>query len=640
MKQLALCLLASIITSYIFAQEKNYDLDPVTITTSINPEKVSQTGRDLLVIKGERFANLPVHSVDELLRYLPGIEVQTRGPMGAQSDIVIRGGTFQQVLVILDGLRLNDPNSGHFTSYFPIAPAEIDHIEILKGAASAVYGSEAVGGVIHIITKTFAAKYSDNKKANAIVQITGGEYNFLNLNIGGFYDNGNTSVSGGLLTNTTSGQAQRGTKGFVHNNTASISFYHHFSERWELKMRAAYDDRDFSAQNFYTTFVSDTATEHVTTSWNQLALVHNGNKDRLSLSVGYKYLKDQYKFSSGVTPNKNKSKLTQALLTDEWKLTEKTAITSGIQYINNKIASNDRGDHSINQASGFAVVNQQFASYFFVSPAVRLDYSDGYGWELDPQINLSFRKNNLQLRGSAGRTIRDADFTERYNNYNKTFVSSGSIGNPNLHAEHSFSYEVGADYFLLNNLKFSATYFKRNQKGVIDWVTTPYADMPRKTNLNPTGNYALAENISEVNVKGFETEIQFSKPLQNGQQIWTSVGLTWLNDKSNSSTPSFYISSHAKFLNTFDVLYASKLFSLSVNGLYKKRNPASSGANIAKVSSDYFVLNAKAEAHVVKKLLSAFVEADNIFDKSYADLLGSQMPGRWLMGGIKISLSK
>ena len=87
-------------------------------------------------------------------------------------------------------------------------------------------------------------------------------------------------------------------------------------------------------------------------------------------------------------------------------------------------------------------------------------------------------------------------------------------------------------------------------------------------------------------------------------------------------------------------MYSSKIFSAGVNGLYKKRNPQTASINIAKVSPDYFILNAKLEAVIVKKLLSAFVEADNIFDTSYADLLGSQMPGRWLMGGIKISLSK
>ena len=656
MRKITLCVFTSAIFITAFAQEKSNELDPVTITTSLSPEKASQTGRDLFVIKGERFANLPVHSIDELLRYLPGIEVQSRGPMGSQSDIVLRGGTFQQVLVILDGLRLNDPNSGHFTSYIPIAPAEIDRIEILKGASSAIYGSEAVGGVINIVTKTFAASFdklrmTDDKlrmtndkvttnasKANAFAQITGGEYNFRNINAGGFYNNKTTAVSAGLLTNNTDGQPQRGTRGFVDNTTVSLSIAHQLGKRWQLKFRTAYDKRKFAAQNFYTTFVSDTAQEKVTSYWNQLALVYSSIKNIISFNAGYKNLFDEYKFNTAITPNKNNSKLLQAVLTDEWTLKEGTKITSGVQVLNKKIISNDRGNHQVNQAAAFAVLNQQLGKNWLISPALRLDYSDRYRFELVPQINLSYKMNPLQLRGSAGKTIRDADFTERYNNYNKTFVSSGSIGNPDLQPEHSFSYEAGADYFL-NHVKISGTFFQRYQKGLIDYVPTPYAEMPRKVNLSPTGNYALAKNISSVNTTGFETEIQYSKQW-NRQQLWATVGFTWLNDKSSSATPSFYILSHAKFLNTFNILYSSKQFSISINGLYKKRNPQTSSANIAKISSDYFVMNAKAEFFLVKKLFSAFFEADNIFNKNYADLLGSQMPGRWLMGGVKISLSK
>ena len=88
------------------------------------------------------------------------------------------------------------------------------------------------------------------------------------------------------------------------------------------------------------------------------------------------------------------------------------------------------------------------------------------------------------------------------------------------------------------------------------------------------------------------------------------------------------------------MVYSYNRFSASINGLYKKRSPQTSSASIAKISGDYFVLNAKLEGSIIKKKVSVFVEADNAFDENYADLLGSQMPGRWLMGGIKISLSK
>ena len=164
-------------------QEKEIELDPVTITSSLSSVTSSKTGRNIIVIKGEEFLRLPVHSVDDLLRYVPGVEIQARGPMGAQSDIVLRGGTFQQVLVIVDGIRINDPLTGHFNSYIPIAPSEIERIEILKGASSAIYGSDAVGGVIHIITKSFASQTKEKKQVTA--QITGGEYGLINGNAGG-----------------------------------------------------------------------------------------------------------------------------------------------------------------------------------------------------------------------------------------------------------------------------------------------------------------------------------------------------------------------------------------------------------------------------------------------------------------------
>ena len=78
------------------------------------------------------------------MKFIPGVEVQSRGPLGAQSDISLRGSTFQQVLVLLDGLRINDPNTGHFSGYLPITPSQIDRIEVLKGAASSVYGADAL----------------------------------------------------------------------------------------------------------------------------------------------------------------------------------------------------------------------------------------------------------------------------------------------------------------------------------------------------------------------------------------------------------------------------------------------------------------------------------------------------------------
>ncbi|MCU0385716.1 MAG: TonB-dependent receptor plug domain-containing protein [Flavihumibacter sp.] len=93
--------LATGLFSESYSQNKQSDLDPVTITASVNPIQTSRTGRNVFVIKGDRFLELPVQSVDELLRFLPGVEMQMRGPAGSQGDIVLRGGSFQQVLFLV-----------------------------------------------------------------------------------------------------------------------------------------------------------------------------------------------------------------------------------------------------------------------------------------------------------------------------------------------------------------------------------------------------------------------------------------------------------------------------------------------------------------------------------------------------------
>lgn len=634
-----LCSMKTRLTAFIvllslatLAQEKETTLDPVTITASLVPQPVSRTGRNIISIRGEEFNKLPVQSVDELLRYLPGVEVQLRGPMGAQSDIVLRGGTFQQVLVILDGVRLNDPNTGHFSSYIPISPAEIDHIEILKGASSAIYGSEAVGGVIHIITKTFAAR-PQQKKWQLQAAATGGEYDFLHINAGGYYQDGQTAIGGGWLSNNTDGRLQRGIRGYVHANTLSASVSHFFNDKWQLAIRSSYDNRRFAAQNFYTTFASDTANEKVETFWNQARMTYTAQRHTLNIDAGWKAVTDDFLYNKVSIANNNKSRLLQATITDEWKPATGTILVSGAQFIHKSIRSNDRGHHHLPQAAAFLVWNQTFGDWM-INPALRLDWNKRGGTELVPQVNLSWKQNQLQLRGSAGKTTRDADFTERYNNYNKPVVASGSrIGDPDLAAERSFSYEAGADYFVTGSIKISATFFQRFHRRLIDYMPTPYADMPRKDNLVAGGTYALAKNIARVTSTGAETDIQFSHRFASGSRLYSGIGVLWLRSKSSDAAPSFYVSSHARFLTNFFLDYTGKLFFAGISGIYKTRAPQSASAIHAVVSRDYAVFNAKAGITVSRRIRS-FIQVDNLLDTDYSDLLGAVMPGRWIMAGI------
>lgn len=636
MRFYAIFLLASLYFLSGFGQSLPKDsiseLDPVVVSASYSPTQSSRTGRNIITIKGEQIATLPVNSVDELLRYLPGLEVQARGPMGVQSDISIRGSTFQQVLVVLDGIRLNDPLTGHFNSYIPIPASEIDRIEILKGASSAVYGTEAVGGVVHIISKTFA---KSNPKSGFEAQFTAGEYDFWGVNAGGQWANKGTIVSAGILSNHATGQPQRGTTGFFDLTTLSLGLSQKLNDKWSLGFRSAYDSRDFSAQNFYTTFVSDTATEKVTSWWQHARLSFSGKKISWNTDVGFKSLRDQFAFNSVVKPNDNRTRLFQMLSRAYITLKPNLGITGGVQYLSRQIESNDRGNHSVGQTAFFGIMHWQPAAGWHIDPAIRFDWHERAGFELVPQLNASYRSKHWQFRGSTGRTIRDADFTERFNNFNRDLVPSGRIGNPDLLAESAWNHEIGADFWAGKIWKFSSTLFLRNQEKLIDWVNTPYSEMPRRENLVPTGNYALSKNIWEVNTTGFELDVQLNKKWNNNQLLMVQTGLIWLNNTGNEKVPSLYLSTQANLLVNFNALYQVKKWTFTATGLYKKRDEKMIPGGInAKLSPQYFVLNTKIEFAPIKRL-GIFLQVDNIGDTKYSDVLGTIMPGRWVMGGIR-----
>ena len=612
------------------------DLDPVTITSSRTPQKISETGRSITVIDGKMFQQLPVNSIDELLKYVPGVEVQSRGPMGAQSDIVMRGGTFQQVLVLVDGIKLNDPLTGHFSSYIPIAPFEIERIEVLRGPAAAVYGAEAVGGVINIITKTFN-QFKKEKSSHAKIGMAVGEYGFVNADAGLRVTAPKINVALGVLSNNTTGQFLRGVnRGYLHNHTFSGSIAFALKNNWQLSLRSSYDSRDFAAQNFYTTFKSDTATEKVTTWWNQLQLKKQREKSSDQFDVLYKKTSDYFLYNSTSTANNNYTNhiIVQWLHTQ--KMGKNFSGSMGTQLDRRSISSNDRGDHATHHGAAFGSL--LFNKHKWrISPGLRFDWDENYGAVLLPQLNTSYQWSKFTLRANAGKAIRSADFTERYNNYNKARLASGTIGNPDLNTENSWSYEAGADAVLDSHFKVSVTGFYRDQSNVIDYVATPYASMPRKENLIPGGVYALAKNIKKVSTRGIEMELTYKKTFTNNQSLYMSAGATFLKSKSSDSVPSFYIISHAKTLVQFTTIYTFKNISLSTNFVYKERAVRQAAAINATISKNYFLWNAKLAYTVVKKV-NFFVAVNNITDIQYSDLLGSIMPRRWTTGGVNVSL--
>lgn len=614
------------------AQERA--LDTIVITSSLQAQHERETGRNIVTISGSALRQLPATSVDEVLRYLPGVEVQQRGPQGSQADIIIRGGTFQQVLVLIDGVRLNDPLTGHFNGYIPLHLSEIERIEILKGAAASIHGSDAIGGVINILTKT-AQHSAQDPTHQWSAGWEAGQHGLLNADAWWRMRRERTSISAGLVRQYSDGAPLRGTRGFFQNRSASVAIGHSFNDRWRMSFRTAADLRDFNAQNFYTTFASDTAREQVDAYWQQLHVTGRLPAITIHADAAYKALEDIYRFRPNVTPNQNRTRQFVSQVYGIIPLGHGTTLTTGVQFIEKRIRSNDRGDHDLPHAAAYIIATHQLPHGVHMNESLRWDWDGNYGSVLVPQLNASWTEGRFTIRASAGKGIRDADFTERYNNYNKVTVSSGSIGNPALRTERSWSYEGGADYRLGQFLKLSATAFRRDQRDLIDWTPTSYAKMPRQSNLVPGGAYALATNLSSVQTSGFELDLRFDRAFEGKRWLLAMAGLLLLKSEDADKTPSFYISSHARALVNATLIYSAGPFDVSVQSLYKRRNAQAAASISSQLDSEYVLCNAKVRYRVPKFHGSLFLQAYNLFDRAYSDLLGARMPGRWISAGMQ-----
>jgi iron complex outermembrane receptor protein len=170
--------------------------------------------------------------------------------------------------------------------------------------------------------------------------------------------------------------------------------------------------------------------------------------------------------------------------------------------------------------------------------------------------------------------------------------------------------------------------------------------MPRKDNLDPTpspgtttNTYELASNINKVNTTGIETDLQYTHQFNETHSLSGGVGFVWMRSRSSDTIPSIYVSNHARELVNFNVMYRYKRIGISTNGLFKARRPQQAPAGLfVPITANYFILNTRLDLFLLKDKLGVFVQADNIFNRRYSDLLGSIMPTRWVMGGVKVNL--
>ena len=606
--------------------------DSIVVTATRQAESVRQTGRRITVWTAHDLAALPVSSFDELLRSVGGVEVQSRGGFGVQSDLTMRGSTFNGVLVLLDGVRLNDPMTGHFLSDFPVPLSEIARMEVLRGPAAALYGPDALGGVIQLFTFTGLQQEAPAQPyLNGSAEVQTGSFGLYDLDGAGRRVGRRTTLSAASAWQTSDGMPIRDEAGTILQSSQgevrtdferqahTLALTHAFGSA-RLYARAGLDDRDFGAFQFYPGFASDPAREATATYWMQLRLSNQAQAPtRWQVHLAAKQHEDTYFFNPQTPANEHTSRLVQAQAHVAHLLSPQITVTGGTSAALRAIDSNNLGTHDDGSAGAFGMVRWQPAARLTVNTSGRLDYDPGYGWEATPQLYAAYTRSVWTLRAGVGRAVRAPNYVERYLNTALARPRGRNLGNPDLRPEQAWTYETGVDLYPYDGFSLHATLFHRRTNDLIDYAM-----------LTPADTVWLARNLHRVKTHGLELDAEAVRTLSTGQVRLTAT-YTWL-DANLGAVPEEnvfkYALTNARHLIQAHAAFDVHALSFGTQVLWKDRLQGPS----------YGIVNVRAgyRPDLGRQRIGVFGEIRNLFDADYAEIFDAPMPGRWWLFGLRL----
>lgn len=608
--------------------------DSVVVTASRTVSAAQETGRRVSVYTREDIEALSVNSVDQLLDQVGGLDVQSRGGFGVQSDLTMRGSTFNGVLLLLDGARVNDPYTGHFLMDLPVPLSEIARVEVLHGPATALYGPDALGGVVHLITKT--ALRSGAMDDGGLSARADGRYGKNALYEGGVaarHVGGRTAVSAAATAQGSDGQT-------IRSDGQPVTYDDGSTVRTDFQRRAGTvalardlgdatwytraggDDREFGAYHYYTNFPSDRAREATSTFWLQSRLSSNSGADTpWRVQAFAKQHRDRYTYSATSGSNRHISRRVQVQGQASHTLGA-VRVTGGADAGLRGVDSNRDGIHSDPSAGAFVNLQWRATSRLTVNQSTRVDYDPVYGVAPTPQLYLAYGLGPVTLRAGGGRVVRAPNYVERYIN------SATNRGNANLDAETAWSGEAGADVRLPAHLSLSVTGFHRTTDNAIDYSLQEQASGP---------DFFQAQNLDRTTTTGLESELSFDRRLGavglNLNAAYTLLDATL--DAARGPDAYKYGLNSARHQVQGSASLTAGAVTLGLQGLWKDRQ------RDAPLATDrYGVVHGRLgyTTRLSGARTTLSLELRNAFDREYSEIFDAPLPGRTLLVGASVQL--
>jgi iron complex outermembrane receptor protein len=597
----SLALLSLLFFNIIISQQDTTDLKEVVVSTTKLEIPFSKNFRTVKIISSDYIKNSPASNVSDLLQEITGIDVRRRGVGGVQGDLYIRGGGFDQTLLLVDGMKMDDAQTGHHTLNMILPLYLIERIEVIKGPAARIFGQNAFNGAINIVTKEIKGE----KKQ---IDLSLKEISY------GSFEQKNISAVTKIITNKVKSLisfSNNTSDGYRHNTDYKRNNYF-VKTSFNLKSSpidviASFTENKFGANGFY---ASPSATEqYEETQASLLGVSTTINSEKLSIKprLYWRRGQDEYIYirdNPSVYRNLHKTNKVSAELSGSYF--SNSGVTGfGIDLSTVNISSNNLGEHDRTTVNLF--VDHTFKLFdekLVLSPGIAVSYFSDMSFHSFPGIDLGYNINsNFKLYSNIGKTFRIPTYTDLY------YSDRTTIGNENLNPESATSTELGFKYNT-SNFKISGAFFNRKAKNIIDYV---------KENENDLWN---AVNIGSLKTTGFELDFRYNFQNQN----YLNLGYT--NIKDNNYVTNINFSKYS--LNSLKHHFTSKLnlnYIRNVNHSFVYKYAERSD------KSNYNVLDSKI---MYKKGL--FIYVNNIFDEVYSETNLVPMPGTSFLVGISVGI--
>jgi vitamin B12 transporter len=612
-----------------------YNLNEVEVSAQRVPVAFSQVARMVSVITREEIEAAPVQSLQELLEYALSVDVRQRGSQGVQADISVRGGSIDQTLILLNGINISDPQTGHHSLDLPVSFKNIQRIEILEGPAARVFGPNAFSGAINIIT-------SPEGSSGIKLDASSGQHQLADLNVSGNLQNKgwnqfvafNRMSSDGYIDNTdfktwnafyqTKLNTKPGTLDFQIGRTNKAFGANGFYS-------AAYPNEFEATKTTFASLKFETGTKiHITPSiyWRQ-------HQDRFELfrseptiwPVWYKghnyHLTDVFgsNLNAWFESAFGKTAFGAEIRTENvWSNVLGKALTTPIA-VPGESGQFFTKSYSRTTISYFAE-HSIYLKRLSVSAGAMVNWiSDlGFGWNIYPGADISYAfSNQIKLYGSANSSLRMPTFTDLF------YSGANNIGNPDLKPEKSVTYESGLKLTFKGFSGRAGAYYRQG-KDLIDWVRE-----------NETDKWQT-KNLTSIKTTGIELNGDlFPEKIWNKSVFITKLGVNYSYtnlDKGGNNLFSYYVLDNLK--QKLDIELNHKIW----NKLKGSWRVSYQDRNGMQTKTESFKPFWNVNARIMWKTPSTeiYLLAANLFDKKYYDYGTIEQPGRWISIGISHQL--